>query len=118
MSRLFLASMLAALLASASARADELELGDPMRPFVRAPQATSGNGAARPFRLTGVLIGATRRVAVINGAVYREGETVNSARVVRIEPGTVHLQRNGEAWVLQLERRPKTNRINNGEPVQ
>ena len=133
MSRLVLTAITAYLVTGALALAADPPLGDPMRPYSPASPAAGDQRAARPFRLTGVLIAATRRVAVINGALYREGDTVNGARVVRIERDSVQLRRGNENLTLQLQRRSgqgrsgqrrtgitRTNnpRTDNGESVQ
>ena len=98
-------------------------LGDPMRPY-SPPSPTAGDQrVARPFTLTGVLVAATRRIAVINGALYQEGDTINGARIVRIQSDSVQLRRGSENLSLQLQRRSGqrrtgTTRTNNGESVQ
>ena len=109
---------LAALAASASARGADPQIDDPMRPYVPATPTAAAQSTARPFKVTGVLIGATRRVAVINGTLCREGDTVDGARVVSIEPGSVQLRRSNETLVVQLERRTARTRTNHGEPAQ
>ncbi len=103
-------------------------LGDPMRPYIPASPAVGDQRAVHPLILTGVLIAATRRIAVINGALYREGDTINGARVVRIQSDSVQLRRGSENLSLQLQgpsgqrrsgqRRTAITRINNGESVQ
>lgn len=123
MSRLVLTAIAAYLATGALALAADPPLGDPMRPYAPASPAASNDPAARPFKLTGVLVAATRRVAVINGTLYREGDTVNGARIVRIDPASVQLRRGSENLSLQLQRRPGQRhtgitRTNNGESVQ
>lgn len=106
-----------ALAAVGSVGAADLPLGDPMRPY--APAAT-GNGtaeSARRLELSGVLVSGSRRVAVINGALYREGEAVNGARITRIERGAVRLKRRDEELVLLLRQPSRTSRMRNGDPT-
>jgi len=93
-------------------------LGDPMRPYVPTSPTAGAQRTSRPFTLTGVLISATRRVAVINGALYGEGDTIDGARVVSIEPNSVQLRRGTQNFALQLQRRAAISRTNNGESVQ
>lgn len=111
-------ALLAILVTGSSILAAEPPLGDPMRPYTPASPTAGAERTARPFKLTGVLISATRRVAVINGALYREGDTINGARVVSIEPNSVQLRRGSQDFALQLQRRAAISRTNNGESVQ
>ena len=122
MSRRALITIAACLAGGGAAFAADPPLGDPMRPYAPA-SPTNDERAARPFTLTGVLVSATRRVAVINGALYREGDTVNGARIVRIDPASVQMRRGNENLSLQLHRRAGQRhtgitRTNNGESVQ
>ncbi|NNC63510.1 MAG: hypothetical protein HKN84_01885 [Gammaproteobacteria bacterium] len=118
MSRLVLAFFLVNVATSGSVMAADPPLGDPMRPYVPASPAAAGQRTARPLTLTGVLIAATRRIAVINGALYREGDTINGARIMRIESDSVQLRRGSEDVALQLERGIAIRRTNNGESAQ
>lgn len=106
------------LIVSGPTLADDPPLGDPMRPYIPSSSSGGDQPAASPFTLTGVLVAATRRVAVINGALYREGDTINGARVVRIDPASVQLRRGNEDFALKLQRRTTVTRTNNGESVQ
>lgn len=118
MSRTMLAFLLAVLATSDPVLAADPPLDDPMRPYIPAAPTAGGQRVARPFTLTGVLIAATRRIAVINGSLYREGDTIDGARVVRIEPSSVQLRRGSEDLLLQLERRIASTRTNHRESVQ
>ena len=111
------AFVLVMLAIGGAALAADPPLGDPMQPYSPAAPA-DGERAVNPLKLTGVLVAATRRVAVINGALYREGDTIRGARVVRIEPGSVQLRRGNEEFALRLERRTAITRTNDGESVQ
>jgi hypothetical protein len=92
------------------------ELPDPTRP----PLATPGPRAApaddaKSLDLRAIFISDDRRVALINDQRVRERDQIGSARVVRIDYDGVQLQRNGEAFELELIARDvKQNR----RPVQ
>jgi MSHA biogenesis protein MshK len=101
-----------ALLATANGQA----LDDPTRPYRSASPGGPGE-AARPFELSGVLLAPNRRVAVINGGLYREGDLVNGARVVRIEPRSVRLQRGDQSLVVELSGEPPQPLLIRGEPT-
>ena len=73
-----------------AARAGD-ELADPTRPEIAALPAAPA-AAANRFELRGVLIGKTRRVAVINGRSLGVGETVDGAEVLSIEAGRVRIR--------------------------
>lgn len=85
----------------AAAAAEELPLRDPTRPYDRAAAPPAVPGAPR-YVLTGVLVSDRRRVAVINGGLFAEGDRVDGARVERIEPHRVHLSRDGNEWIVAL----------------
>ena len=90
------------LLVGLSLAADVFALTDPTRPsggFV-APAERAKN--ASPLRLESVLIGANRRVAVINGKTCRVGERVDGATVVAIHGDSAVLVREGTRITLPL----------------
>lgn len=123
MSRLVLTAIAVCFASGGPALGADPPLGDPMRPYSPASPASGDQRAVRPFTLTGVLVAATRRIAVINGALYREGDTINGASIVRIDPDSVQLRRGSENVLLQLQgrsglRRTGITRTNNGESVQ
>ena len=98
------------------ARVSAQTLDDPTRPY-RAPASNGPAGEARrSFELSGVLLSSSRRIAVINGELYREGDTVDGARVVRIDPRSVRLQRGDQIVVVELNGEPPKPLINRGEP--
>ncbi|WP_148861639.1 general secretion pathway protein GspB [Marinobacter fonticola] len=81
-------------------------LDDPTRPSgfqapveAPAPQAT--------FSLESIMIGGGKRLAVINGQMVREGQTLESARVVRVTPERVVLSVNGQQRVLRWHTAPQ-----------
>jgi hypothetical protein len=86
--------------------ADEAPARDPMRPF--GTDAAVGGGSAVAsgprFTLTGVVIAPTRRVAMINGRPYTQGENVDGAEIVAIERNAVRLREQGIEVVISLGR--------------
>ena len=90
------------LVVSAAARA--APFADPFRPpREAAPVASlpSGN-APSALRLESVLIAPDRRIAVINGAQYTEGERLADGRVLRITESEVLIQRAEREETLRL----------------
>lgn len=74
-------------------------LRDPTRPLqeiVTVPQP------APTFQLHSILISQQRRVAIINGKTVAEGESVEGAKVLRIQPHRVSLLHRGKALELRL----------------
>jgi MSHA biogenesis protein MshK len=100
-------STLLCLLALGALRvgAQELPLRDPLRPYTAGPASASVGPAEQGLELTAVVVGRERRIAVINGAIRREGDRFDGVTLVRIERGAVHLQRAGEDWVVRLDGR-------------
>jgi len=94
----------------ASAVAEELPVRDPMQPLIRDAGSTAGaaTAAARPrFALTGVVISPLRRVAIVNGKPYRQGESVAGAEIVAIESHAVRLRDGATELVIPLGRPAK-----------
>lgn len=105
----------ALLVAAAAARADE-PLRDPMQPYRIVPGAPSVAGPAVPrYRLTAVLISPTRRIAVVNGKPYQQGERVADAEITRIDMEAVHLRAKGEEVVLHLGSAAARRAVREGE---
>ena len=95
----------AAVLGAWGANAEEPPLRDPMRPF--GSDSSSGTVAvpdAPRFTLTAVLVSPTRRVAVVNGRPYLEGDAVDGAEIVAIELDSVRLREHGAERVISLRR--------------
>lgn len=85
------------LLGLAQAQAEPMV--DPMRP----PHPDTGSQSTRSaLVLESVIISETRRIAVINGQVLREGERLRAYRVARIAPGRVALEKGGERMLLEF----------------
>jgi hypothetical protein len=84
--------------------AQEPPVRDPMRPFGDAAGAGGAAVAARGprFALTGVVIAPSRRVALINGKPQAEGDVVDGAELVAIEPKAVRFRENGTELVISL----------------
>lgn len=94
------------LLALAAAHADESPLRDPMQPYRPAEVAAAARPAGPRYDLTAVLIASARRVAVVNGKLYRQGDRVNGAEIIRIEPQAVHLRDGSKDLVVRLSPQP------------
>lgn len=93
-------------------------LPDPTRPpAVALPDAskkTDAGSADKTLDLTAVLIADGRRLAIINGERVHENDTIDAARVIRIDPGRVHLERQGKLIEIELIR----TRINEKSPAK
>ncbi len=63
---------------------------------------TSAGGASR-FRLTGVMLGGNRAVAIVNGAMVRVGQSIDGAEVLSIQSTTVRLRKDGRDFELLLD---------------
>jgi MSHA biogenesis protein MshK len=78
------------LVMAAYAAANVPGMKDPTRPLAAAASKVSAPGAERTHpTLESVLIGAGRRVAVINGRRMTEGEEHQGMKVWKIRPGEV-----------------------------
>jgi hypothetical protein len=90
------------LLAGLAARGQDAPVRDPMRPF-QASGVGARQAAPPPrFALTAVLISPLRRVAVVNGQPYQQGDHVDGAQITLIEPNAVHLREGSNELVLRL----------------
>lgn len=78
----------------------------PRSPFLTRAEALAMGDEARSLehRLRGVLWGATRRVAWIDGRPHSENDWVGEHQIERIEPGAVWLRRGDELVELALGR--------------
>lgn len=82
-------------------------LTDPTRPQDLSPEKLQSMGVivepAEPiYTLQYVLHSEQRKFAVINGKRVREGDRVNEARVLRIQPGIVYIRTPAEVRELKL----------------
>ena len=81
-------------------------LEDPTRPNgFRAPKAEPV--PQQTFALASIIIGADRKVAVIDGEARREGQTFKGVRVKRIYPDRVELVDQGRVRILRLDTLPQ-----------
>jgi len=109
----------ALLLASLAVAAEELPVRDPMRPYGRDTAGGTTAAAAAPrFVLTGVVISPTRRIAIVNGRPYRQGQSVDGAEIVAVEAHAVRLRDGGAELVISLRPAAKSRQPNTqGETV-
>lgn len=68
------------------------ELADPMRPYTPAHVSAADAGPKPDYRVSGVLVSPSGRVAIINDTLMREGDRIAGAVIVSIEPSTVHMR--------------------------
>ena len=87
-----------------AAQGAEPVLHDPTQPYSAIASEGGGPvGAPAPrFRLTGVLISPSRRVAIVNGKPYQEGQRVSGAELTRIESRSVQLRDGNHDLVVLL----------------
>lgn len=111
LSLLLLAALPCAILAASD---DTQALPDPTRPVLYDFNAAAASGGllgsffatAPTYTLGSVLIREQTRIAVINGKRVQVGDSVDGARVRRIEPDGVVLDQNGEQITLARYARP------------
>ena len=80
-------------------------VADPTAPLGFSGSVSAGAGtAANPITVTSILISSERKVAIINGEVVKENQTVKNigALVKRIDADAVTLQQNGKVWRVAL----------------
>jgi len=81
-------------------------LQDPTRPNgFRA--STAEAAPQRSFSLASIIIGADRKVAVIDGQARQEGQTFEGVRLRRIYPDRVELIDQGRVRIIRLETLPQ-----------
>ena len=68
----------------------------------RAAKESSGATAAGDFRLKGVLISESRRLALVNGTVAREGDRVGNAKILAIGKHEVRILRGSREFVVRV----------------
>lgn len=110
-----LIALLGVMCAAGGLAAQETPLRDPMQPYEYTVVPGSGTSVPRRLELTAVLVAPKRRVAVINGAIHREGDWIEGAQITRIEPQVVHLRRGGEDIVVRLQARRAEPQIDEGD---
>lgn len=89
-------------IANASAEMKE----DPLRPPGYRTAGVSANRSAPSWHVDEILISDSRRVAIVNAISVKQGEHVNGARVVAIEPGYVTLEYNNKLITARLRMVP------------
>lgn len=100
---------LAALLAVATLAAPDALARDPMRP----PHAAVSTGAvpsSAPVLLSAVIGGGARRVAIVNGRVFRTGDSFDGVTVERIDATGIVYRRGGVQRELKLATAPTVKR--------
>jgi MSHA biogenesis protein MshK len=78
---------------------------DPTKPLNYTAAAGSVAGTAQEtINLTSILISSDRKVAIINGQVLQESQTLKGigAQVKKIDADAVTLQQNGKVWRVPL----------------
>ena len=83
-----------------------MDLPDPTRPPSMshasvAPRAERSAAAGVP-QLDSILISPSRRVAVIEGQIVREGDSVAGARIISIRPYSVRLRGGKGLFTLRM----------------
>lgn len=73
------------------------------RGAAKVNNATIKKAPGKPLRLSTILIGQARKIAIINDRMLVEGDTVDNARVVRIQKDRVELVRKGKRIKLMLD---------------
>lgn len=102
MFNIFQVIILCLLMFAAQAQA---QTPDPTKPlnFVATTSGTAGS-AEETIKLTSILISSDRKVAIINGQVLQERQTIKGigAEVKKIDADAVTLQQNGKVWRVPL----------------
>ena len=62
------------------------------------------SSAKKSLRLESILFSDSRRVAVINGKVFSEGESIGNTKVIKIDRDSVKIMRGGKMARLELKR--------------
>jgi hypothetical protein len=94
-----------AALASAAVLADDRPPPrDPTQPYGRSAAVVAGVPNGPRFTLTAVLVSAERRVAVVNGKPYLQGDRVDGAEIVQIDANAVRLRDGSGDIVVPLGR--------------
>jgi MSHA biogenesis protein MshK len=77
---------------------------DPTRPLHFSAADVSTKGEQETIQLTSILISSDRKVAIINGQVLGENQTVKGigAQIKKIDAEAVTFQQNGKVWRVLL----------------
>lgn len=87
-------------------------LSDPTVPLGRSA-TTASHPAATGWQLQSTRVGSGRRIAIINGRIVGEGDSIDGAKVERIAAGHVRLSVNGRRIEL-----PITSRVDRDEEAK
>ena len=99
--------------------AEEPRVEDPTRPFVPAGTASGpASDAPAGLKLTAVRVSPTRRIAVIDGRFYTEGERVNGELITAIEPGAIRVRRGDTDVLIRIHRDGVVTTRTDGVPGQ
>lgn len=102
---MFKFSRIIVLCSSALALSVYAQTPDPTKPlnFVAAADGAAGS-AQESIKLTSILISSDRKVAIINGQVLHESQTLKGvgAQIKKIDADAVTLQQNGKVWRVPL----------------
>ena len=74
---------------------------DPTRPNSARPAANAA-AAVPVFAVTAIFISERRRVAVVNGKLVAEGDSVDGATVTEVRSGALTIQHLGKKTTLRL----------------
>lgn len=78
---------------------------DPTKPLNHTAVASGAAGSVQEtIKLTSILISSDRKVAIINGQLLQESQTLKGigAQVKKIDADAVTLQQNGKVWRVPL----------------
>ena len=79
------------------------ELSDPMRPPTADAEVATPS-KQRTLVLSGIVIGADRRIAIINDRALRVGDRIGGATIDSIDRNGVALRRDDHVVTLELDR--------------
>ncbi len=83
----------------------QVQAPDPTKPLNHTALANGAAGSAEEtIKLTSILISSDRKIAIINGQVLQENQTLKDvgAQVKKIDANAVTLQQNGKVWRVPL----------------
>jgi MSHA biogenesis protein MshK len=100
----FLVATCAASLAFAQEQIIDPAVIDPTKPLHFSAAGVSPVGESETIQLTSILISSDRKIAIINGQVLGESQTVKGvgALVKKIDADAVTFQQNGKVWRVLL----------------
>jgi MSHA biogenesis protein MshK len=81
------------------------QIADPTKPLNSSGSVgVAGDAAQDTIHLTSILISSDRKVAIINGQVLQENQTLKGigAQLKKIDADAVTLQQNGKVWRVSL----------------